>query len=79
MTKLTRPRTVMPAASRHRAEHAPPLNQHHRHHADQAATRPTNPPNPVVILNDDFVCKISDGQQLGWLSMAKLKSPMVAN
>jgi hypothetical protein len=33
-----------------------------RHYADQAATGPTNPLNPVVILNDDFVCKISDGQ-----------------
>jgi hypothetical protein len=24
---------------------------------------PMNPPNSVVILNDDFVCKISDGKQ----------------
>jgi hypothetical protein len=64
VTKLTRPGAVMTAASRHRAEHAPQLNQHHRDHADQAATTPTNPPNHVVILNDDFVCKISDGQQL---------------
>ena len=53
----------MPAASRHRAEHATARYQYHRHYADQVATRPTKPPNPVAILSDDFVCKISDGQQ----------------
>ena len=65
----------MPAVSRHRAEHAAALNPHHRHYADQAATRPTNPPNPVVILNDDFVCKISDGQHTpGMTTLALTRS-----